>query len=53
MCVASISDYPLLGHFAVCDMRQTIAVGVIKAVDYKIAGAGKVTRYVQEAQKAK
>ncbi|KAF3831799.1 hypothetical protein GH733_000611 [Mirounga leonina] len=41
MCVESFSDYPLLGRFAVCDMRQTVAVGVIKAVDKKAAGAGK------------
>ncbi|KAI4542578.1 hypothetical protein MJG53_003741 [Ovis ammon polii x Ovis aries] len=33
MCVESFSDYPPLGHFAVRDMRQTVAVGVIKAVD--------------------
>ncbi|ELW58289.1 Elongation factor 1-alpha 1 [Tupaia chinensis] len=44
MCVENFSDYPLLGHFAVCDMRQTVAVGVIKAVDKKAAGAGKVTK---------
>ncbi|VTJ79936.1 Hypothetical predicted protein, partial [Marmota monax] len=43
MCVESFSDYPPLGRFAVRDMRQTVAVGVIKAVDKKAAGAGKVT----------
>ncbi|ELW47784.1 Putative elongation factor 1-alpha-like 3 [Tupaia chinensis] len=32
-CVESLSDYPPLGHFAVRDMRHTVAVGVIKAVD--------------------
>ena len=47
------SDYPPLGHFAVCDMRPTIAVGVIQAVDKKAAGAGKVTKSTQKAQKAK
>ncbi|KAF3826320.1 hypothetical protein GH733_006434 [Mirounga leonina] len=41
MCVESFSDYPPLGRFAVRDMRQTVAVGVIKAVDEKAAGAGK------------
>ena len=32
MCVEAFSDYPLLGRFAVRDMRQTVAVGVIKEV---------------------
>ncbi|KAM7332873.1 hypothetical protein ACRRTK_009581 [Alexandromys fortis] len=53
MCVESFSDYPPLGRFAVRDMRQTAAVGVIKAVDKKAAGAGKVTKSAQKAQKAK
>ena len=52
-CAESFSDYPLLGHFAVRDMRQTVAVGVIKAVDKKAAGDGKVTKSAQKAQKAK
>ncbi|XP_055971252.1 elongation factor 1-alpha 1-like [Sorex fumeus] len=53
MCVESFSDYPPLGRFAVREMRQTIAVGVIKAVDKKAAGAGKVTKSAQKARKAK
>jgi elongation factor 1-alpha len=44
MCVESFTDYPPLGRFAVRDMRQTVAVGVIKAVTKKDvtakAGAG-------------
>ncbi|EHB16520.1 Elongation factor 1-alpha [Heterocephalus glaber] len=53
MCVESFSDYPSLGHFAVRNMRLTVAVGVIKAVDKKAAGAGKVIKSAQKAQKAK
>merc|ERR1712028_250992 len=32
MCVEAFSEYPPLGRFAVRDMRQTVAVGVIKKV---------------------
>lgn len=32
MCVEAFTDYPPLGRFAVRDMRQTVAVGVIKSV---------------------
>ena len=53
MCVESFFDYPPVGYFAVCDMRQTVAVGVIKAVDKKAAGAAKVTKSAQKTQKAK
>ena len=31
MCVETFTDYPPLGRFAVRDMRQTVAVGVIKS----------------------
>jgi elongation factor 1-alpha len=42
MCVESFNEYPPLGRFAVRDMRQTVAVGVIKKVTKKAAGkAGK------------
>lgn len=41
MCVESFSEYPPLGRFAVRDMRQTVAVGVIKAVEKKAPKAGK------------
>ena len=53
MCAESFSEHPPLGRFAVRDMRQTVAVGVIKAVDKKAAGACKVTKSAQKAQKAK
>jgi len=44
MCVEAFSEYPPLGRFAVRDMRQTVAVGVIKEVDKSevaAKGAGK------------
>ena len=41
MCVESFADYPPLGRFAVRDMRQTVAVGVVKSVEKKAAGGGK------------
>ncbi|KAG0667996.1 translation elongation factor EF-1 alpha [Maudiozyma exigua] len=50
MCVEAFSDYPPLGRFAVRDMRQTVAVGVIKSVD-KSATAGKVTKSAAKAAK--
>merc|ERR1712151_1405681 len=40
MCVETFKDYPPLGRFAVRDMKQTVAVGVIKEVEKKEAGAG-------------
>jgi len=32
LCVESFTEYPPLGRFAVRDMRQTVAVGVVKTV---------------------
>ena len=34
LCVESFTDFPPLGRFAVRDMRQTVAVGVIKSVEF-------------------
>ena len=50
MCVEVFTEYPPLGRFAVRDMRQTVAVGVIKGVN-KRDHAGKVTKAAQKAQK--
>jgi elongation factor 1-alpha len=44
MCVEKFSDYPPLGRFAVRDMRQTVAVGVIKDVEKKAVTTGKATK---------
>jgi elongation factor 1-alpha len=41
MCVESFANYPPLGRFAVRDMRQTVAVGVIKEVTKKEPGQKK------------
>jgi len=52
MCVEAFSDYQPLGRFAVRDMRQTVAVGIIKSVDKSSEGA-KVTKSAAKATKAK
>jgi len=52
MCVEAFSDYAPLGRFAVRDMRQTVAVGVIKEVT-KEDKTGKVTKAAQKATKKK
>jgi elongation factor 1-alpha len=51
MCVETFTEYPPLGRFAVRDMRQTVAVGVIKGVEKSEKGAGKVTKAAQKAAK--
>ena len=53
MCVEPFSVYAPLGRFAVRDMRQTVAVGVIKSVKKREGGSGKVTKAAQKAQKKK
>jgi len=52
MCVEAFSDFPPLGRFAVRDMRQTVAVGVIKKVEKKEI-SGTTTKAAQKAQKKK
>jgi len=36
MCVEAFTQFPPLGRFAVRDMRQTVAVGVIKAIEKEV-----------------
>jgi elongation factor 1-alpha len=49
MVVEAFSQYPPLGRFAVRDMRQTVAVGVIKAVTRK-ERSGKETKSAKKAK---
>jgi len=47
MCVEPFTEYAPLGRFAVRDMRQTVAVGVIKEVEKKEV-KGKDTKAAQK-----
>jgi len=49
MCVETFADYPPLGRFAVRDMRQTVAVGVIKEVTKKAPGSKKEEKAAKAA----
>merc|ERR1712226_1499793 len=52
MVIEAFSNYAPLGRFAVRDMRQTVAVGVIKETTRKEKGAGgKTTKAAQKAGK--
>jgi len=50
LCVESFTEYPPLGRFAVRDMRQTVAVGVIKAVTKRTSDS-KATKSATKATK--
>jgi len=52
MCVETFASYAPLGRFAVRDMKQTVAVGVIKEVAKKEA-SGKTTKAAEKAMKKK
>jgi len=52
MCVEKFSEYAPLGRFAVRDMRQTVAVGVIKEVEVKSKDAKK-TKAAEKVDKKK
>jgi len=51
MCVEPFMNYAPLGRFAVRDMRQTVAVGVIKSVEKVDGSGGKVTKSAAKAGK--
>jgi elongation factor 1-alpha len=53
MCVETFAEYAPLGRFAVRDMHQTVAVGVIKGVNKKspIASGGKATKVTNKGKK--
>ena len=51
MCVEKFAEYPPLGRFAVRDMRQTVAVGVIKDIEKKGTTQDKATKAAIKADK--
>jgi len=51
MCVEAFVDYPPLGRFAVRDMKQTVAVGVIKSVEKAELSQSKVTKSAAKSKK--
>jgi len=53
VCVESFQEYPPLGRFAVRDMKQTVAVGVIKSVEKTEGKGGKTTKAAEKASKKK
>merc|ERR1712218_559989 len=53
MVVETFAQYAPLGRFAVRDMKQTVAVGVIKEVEKSDGSGGKVTKSAAKAEKKK
>lgn len=52
LCLEPFADYAPLGRFAVRDMKQTVAVGVVKSVEKKEKEA-KATKSAMKAGKKK
>eukprot|EP00831_Metopus_contortus_P025234 TRINITY_DN217_c0_g2_i2.p1 TRINITY_DN217_c0_g2~~TRINITY_DN217_c0_g2_i2.p1 ORF type:complete len:458 (-),score=77.47 TRINITY_DN217_c0_g2_i2:26-1399(-) len=52
VCVEAFNQYPPLGRFAVRDMKQTVAVGVIKSVE-KVESSATKTKAATKAEKKK
>lgn len=52
LCLETFQQYPPLGRFAVRDMKQTVAVGVVKSVTKK-ESAAKVTKSAAKVAKKK
>ncbi len=53
LCVEKFVDYPPLGRFAIRDMRQTVAVGVIKEVEKKISTSTKGSKAAHSKENKK
>merc|ERR1712007_226914 len=51
MVVETFKEYPPLGRFAVRDMKQTVAVGVVKTVTKGDGTGGKTTKSAAKAAK--
>ncbi|KAJ1194137.1 hypothetical protein NDU88_003432 [Pleurodeles waltl] len=49
ICVERFYDYPPLGRFAARDLKQTVAVGVIKAVEKKSGSAARKTQKIEDS----
>ena len=53
MCVEPFTTYPPLGRFAVRDMKQTVAVGVVKELEKATGKAGAKAKTAEKATKKK
>lgn len=52
LCVETFAEFPPLGRFAVRDMKCTVGVGIIKAVEVKVKDV-KASKSAQKATKGK